>query len=131
MENINQTNETLKRIAAKQKLGLPLTEHEQAVWILYGEHYNNPPKPETKDPTTVAERARAAGIDLSKATSTFGEGTKDCLDIEVKIEQYLDHTGFYVEIKGKVKYTDGSVRTVHPSWGDYNITARFDWRRVK
>lgn len=58
----------------------------------------------------------------------FGGGTKNCLDIEVKIEQYPDHTGFEVKIKGKVKYTDGSVQTVHSSWGDYNITAFFDNR---
>lgn len=131
MANINQTNETMKRIAAKQKLGLPLNEHERAMLILYGEHYNRPNKPEIENPTTVADRAKAAGIDLSKATSVFGEGTKNCIDIEVKIEQYLDHTGFRVKIEGKVEYTDGSVRTVHPSWGDYNITAHFDWRRAQ
>ncbi len=30
-------NEELKRIQAKITLGLPLTEHEKALWILYGD----------------------------------------------------------------------------------------------
>ena len=33
----NQTIETLKKIAAKCTLGLPLTEHEKAMWTLYGD----------------------------------------------------------------------------------------------
>ena len=35
----NQTTEQLKRIEAKQTLGLPLTQHEAALWTLYGEAY--------------------------------------------------------------------------------------------
>ena len=37
----NQTIETLKKIAAKCTLGLPLTEHEKAMWTLYGDAYTN------------------------------------------------------------------------------------------
>ena len=125
----NQTIETLKKIAAKCTLGLPLTEHEKAMWTLYGDAYTNgitPAAPEKAQ--TVAGRMQNEGINLSKANMVFGGGTKNCLDIEVKIEQYPDHTGFEVKIKGKVKYTDGSVQTVHSSWGDYNITAFFDNR---
>lgn len=33
----NQTTETLNKIKAKQKLGLPLTRYENAMIILYGE----------------------------------------------------------------------------------------------
>ena len=33
----NQTTEQLKRIEAKQSLGLPLTRREVALWTLYGE----------------------------------------------------------------------------------------------
>lgn len=33
----NQTIETLKKIAAKRVLGLSLTEHEKAMWTLYGD----------------------------------------------------------------------------------------------
>ena len=112
----NQTIETLKKIAAKCTLGLPLTEHEKAMWTLYGDAYTNgitPAAPEKAQ--TVAGRMQNEGINLSKANMVFGGGTKNCLDIEVKI-------------KGKVKYTDGSVQTVHSSWGDYNITAFFDSR---
>ena len=32
----NQTIETLKKIAAKCTLGLPLTEHEKAMWCYRG-----------------------------------------------------------------------------------------------
>lgn len=33
----NRTTETLNKIKAKQKLGLPLTRYENAMIILYGE----------------------------------------------------------------------------------------------
>lgn len=36
MNTINQTDKELKRIEAKQTLGLPLTAHETALWALYG-----------------------------------------------------------------------------------------------
>jgi hypothetical protein len=32
-----QDNQTLNTIKAKQKLGLPLTDHERAMFTLYGE----------------------------------------------------------------------------------------------
>lgn len=45
MNTINQTDKELKRIEAKQTLGLPLTAHETALLTLYG----------------TTERVRAAG----------------------------------------------------------------------
>lgn len=36
----NQTTETLNKIKAKQKLGLPLTRYENAMIILYGGNGN-------------------------------------------------------------------------------------------
>lgn len=45
MNTINQTDKELKRIEAKQTLGLPLTAHETALLTLYG----------------TTERERAAG----------------------------------------------------------------------
>lgn len=35
--NINQTNQHIKTISAKQTLGIPLTERETALLTLYGE----------------------------------------------------------------------------------------------
>lgn len=37
MNTINQTDKELKRIEAKQTLGLPLTPHEHALVTLYGQ----------------------------------------------------------------------------------------------
>lgn len=37
----NQTIETLNKIAAKRTLGMSLTEHENAMWTLYGDAYTN------------------------------------------------------------------------------------------
>ena len=127
----NQTIETLNKTAAKRTLGMSLTEHENAMWTLYGDAYTNgvtlaaPEKAQT-----VAGRMQNEGINISKANLIFGGGTKNCVDIKVEIETYADHTGFFVKVKGKVKYTDGSVQTVDSSWGDYNITAYFDNRRA-
>lgn len=39
MNTINQTDKELKRIEAKQTLGLPLTAHEIALLILYGDQH--------------------------------------------------------------------------------------------
>lgn len=39
MNTINQTDKELKRIEAKQALGLPLTAHETALLILYGDQH--------------------------------------------------------------------------------------------
>ena len=37
-----QDNQTLNTIKAKQKLGLPLTDHERAMFTLYGEKRTSP-----------------------------------------------------------------------------------------
>lgn len=39
MNTINQTDKELKRIETKQALGLPLTAHETALLILYGDQH--------------------------------------------------------------------------------------------
>lgn len=39
MNTINQTDKELKRIEAKQILGFPLTAHETALLILYGNQH--------------------------------------------------------------------------------------------
>lgn len=36
MTTITELQEKLKRIKAKITLGLPLTNHEYALWVLYG-----------------------------------------------------------------------------------------------
>ncbi len=57
----NQTIETLKKIAAKCTLGLPLTEHEKAMWTLYGDAYTNgitPAAPYQLSIEQAAEQAR-------------------------------------------------------------------------
>lgn len=41
MNTINQIDKELKRIEAKQILGLPLTAHETALLILYGNQHKN------------------------------------------------------------------------------------------
>lgn len=64
----NQTIETLKKIAAKCTLGLPLTEHEKAMWTLYGDAYTNgitPAAPEKAQ--TVAERMNEIELEQLKA----------------------------------------------------------------
>lgn len=56
----DQTTEQLKKIEAKQTLGLPLTRHEAALWTLYGEAYK-------KNKAETAKKDEAAGYRDRKA----------------------------------------------------------------
>ena len=51
----NQTKEQLKRIAAKQTLGLPLTEHESAMLMLYGDKTDAAPAENNNANTEAAK----------------------------------------------------------------------------
>lgn len=52
---MQELNQTLNTIKSKQKLGLPLTDRERALWTLYGD--NN-----TNDAATAADAAQAFGF---------------------------------------------------------------------
>ena len=38
---MQELNQTLNTIKSKQKLGLPLTDRERALWTLYGDNNTN------------------------------------------------------------------------------------------
>ena len=54
---MQELNQTLNTIKSKQKLGLPLTDRERALWTLYGD--NN-----TNDAATAADAAAIARAEL-------------------------------------------------------------------
>lgn len=54
---MQELNQTLNTIKSKQKLGLPLTDRERALWTLYGD--NN-----TNDAATAADAAATARAEL-------------------------------------------------------------------
>lgn len=55
---MQELNQTLNTIKSKQKLGLPLTDRERALWTLYGD--NN-----TNDAATAADAAATARAELN------------------------------------------------------------------
>lgn len=81
----NQTIETLKKIAAKCTLGLPLTEHEKAMWTLYGYYINTDAardEQESKNKAAfvrknLAPMLRAAGVDVADVVYQIDKRTRE------------------------------------------------------
>lgn len=68
----NRTTETLNKIKAKQKLGLPLTRYENAMIILYGETVT--PKTRKNTPRKRKNNAKSVSLKstLNRLSSQWG-----------------------------------------------------------
>lgn len=80
----NQTIETLKKIAAKRVLGLSLTEHEKAMWTLYGD-----PSDAAYDNGTVGTPAHI-GVDFAKGADRTANITVN-INFNAPAEKLLDN----------------------------------------
>lgn len=68
----NRTTETLNKIKAKQKLGLPLTRYENAMIILYGETVTPENAEEHTEETEKQRKSVSLKSTLNRLSSQWG-----------------------------------------------------------
>lgn len=80
----NQTIETLNKIAAKRTLGMSLTEHENAMWTLYGDAYTNGVTLAAPEKAQTVAAAHTMRRELIRGEIHRKEWSIECLQKDIK-----------------------------------------------